>query len=453
MRTLLLPALFCAFILVGARYGFAQVPPPPDTAVAFAKFSPLPIYEDATVEALDGSIDVEFAAPLNILKSSRNAVLISHNDSFAWVKRADLFLPHVEQYLETGRGLRQRVRPNMRFWRSGAVLAEFLSNADLSNAQPDFEEVQGPDRTPPFRLPIMWSDVADVMGNRSVELAGVLLPFENRTLEDFEEIAGKRGVDGTVFTLVDVSPDAVSFSEAAFVQLRRRVTAALGSAAERLRFRVIGFGANVNGSVDDLGVLPSGATLASAVRGLRAPDGHSEPLLDALHTAQPLAARTSGKNLVLVLSGADLRKKMSRAGLSRSATLAQPQLDFGPDTSLVFAKITPEPGRDLFDLSRRTFGTARASYIPFSAEANTLLFRSVERAFGIKDESTLSEEEIKQACAPLFAAAKPCILPHAPSSNSIMPKPTRRARNADWYATVVWTVRDGELFTKPNAAN
>ena len=87
--------------------------------------------------------------------------------------------------------------------------------------------------------------------------------------------------------------------------------------------------------------------------------GDREPLLDGLVTlAGGMKPSDATMPVLLVLSGADVDLAGEVAKLGRTVSIDNLPLKLPSDTAAVFAQVTPEPGDDLRNASKRLQGLA-----------------------------------------------------------------------------------------------
>lgn len=413
--------------------------------VGFAKFSPLPVF--ATPGLKDGQPrDMEFGAPLAVTERTPLAARIGTGDAAYWVHIADLMMPETERYMAAGTGFGVDKRPVLRFWRSLGVATEFLSASDVRSAAPDLEEIRTDQRLRKLRLPMLARDTVDVMGARPVQLAAVMLPVHGAVATRFDQMRGAQQRRYHVSLVVDASPDAVTFSAETADYLYRQIGRYLRQSGDEFALDLTLFGANFWGGVEQVGQLED-ARIRDAVTGPEGPvSDHDEPLLSALHVVAGKIPDTADQRVVIALSGADIVTSHYSARLKKQLSLEAPELGFPPETSVFLAQVTPEPGDGLATLGRAPIRADRVEYSDFSESLGNHLMQRVRDILGASSERPLDQDDLTQICAAGLDSAIPCILPYAPTTASVLPRPTRRGAGADWYTTTVWVVDDGLIL-------
>ncbi|MBY6153366.1 hypothetical protein KUV47_09090 [Vannielia litorea] len=417
--------------------------------VAFPKFSPLPGHRSP---ALDDPTpqQAEFGVPLRVLAFSERALQMNDGTKTFWVDRADVLTLPSARYLDSAPGYKLKERPRIRFWRSVSSLTEFLSRADLNRAGAEFEEIIIEKPRHDLKLPILAEDFADVLGERTVEVAAVMVPILKPVAEKFDKARKVSGTTHRITFVLDVSGDAKEFTQDSFHHLQRLLERRLADSGASYHFRAVFFGSQYRRGY----VTSNAETLSEIAREMhRIETGRSdflEPLLAGLHGAELDDAGASGFDsaAVVILSGGNLKAEMLDTSRGTVSSLAAPGLELPNNTVVIAAKVTSEPGDDLRHLAAATFGDAGTVYIDYGPTLSNDLVAEISAVLRPDDERLLTLPELTNVCAPAVDARRPCILPFEPSTGTPLPQPTRRALHSDWYSTVLWVVRDGDVLRK-----
>lgn len=413
--------------------------------VGFAKYSPLKVFSDPELKN-QSTQQVEFAQPLTILERNERAFLIEFESGKRWVHQSDLHEPVAERYVVSGRGYRATNRPVLRFWSSLSELSEFLSLADVSHTPPDFEETRTKTSAKKLRLPVIALDAADVMGERSIHLAGVMMPIKNGVADNFDEVRGAQSKVFEVSLVADVSPDALSFSAEVLKYLDSQLNRRALKSDDVYRVKLTTFGANLWSEFEDEGLIESGKLGSSLdAKGVKLTE-YREPLLKALEHVSSQSKEEFDERVVVALSGADLMDGHYSQIQRKRISLQSPNLSFGENTSLVLAQVSPEPSSDLRTLYRSSIEAKNVVLKDFTSTLGNDILKEVLSSLSANEERKLSPDELSDICNDIEGKQTICVLPYAPTTTTTMPRPSRRGADAEWYTTTVWLVIDGLLL-------
>lgn len=430
--------LFCIAMLVWPGLAMAEL-------VGFAKFSPLAV--SASPEMTDTQPrDMAFGAPLVLLEQTDTAAQVKLGEDAVWVHRADILVPDTERYMAAGAGFNVKERPVLRFWRSLGVATEFLSATDVRSAAPDLEEIRTDQRLRDLRLPILTRDVVDVMGARPVPMAAVMLPLNGQVAARFDALRGAQQRRYDIALVVDASPDALAFSADTADYIYRQISRYLDKVGDTADIQLTVFGANFWTGFETVGTV-DGARIIDQVTGPKgAVADHHEPLLATLQAVAGQMDDSADQRLVIALSGGDIVQTYYAAALKKQVTLSAPELSFPENTDVILAQVTPEPGRGLSLLGKAPVRANSVSYAGFSENLGNQVMQMVRDLLGADTERPLSQQDLNDLCQAGLGSSIPCVLPYAPTTASVLPRPTRRGINSEWFSTIVWVVDDGLIL-------
>jgi hypothetical protein len=424
----------------------------PIVAYAFAKASPLQVSDNP---ALTGGRyeSFEFSTAYEVTEQKPEYVKFRRLDGSAgYVRPSHVSLVGFARWLTTTGGFGTAERARIRFWESSTKLGDLLSGTKPLTSQFDYQEFFEEAPNFPVALPIMESDTIDLLsGTRQVRIASVLLPISKEMVEAFEKAKGGADKPLDLYFLLDISGSTREFLETAMLGLAKAVARNETLRKQLHAAHVTTFAASLKGK----SVLMGGVPLASLERASwhgpgadQATAGDREPLLDGLVTlAGGMKPSDATMPVLLVLSGADVDLAGEVAKLGRTVSIDNLPLKLPSDTAAVFAQVTPEPGDDLRNASKRLQGLAKVRYLEFSeslaGEIAAELARLVE---GQKGEA-LRPEAFLGVTKAAYAKQMIPFLPRTLTRDTGMPARQSYAANADWYTVRLWLPID-ELIWK-----
>lgn len=421
----------------------ASLAGPLPAETAYPKFSPLPQFAGAGLTA-PSLLALDFASPLNVIETTDQMVRVSLADNrTTWLRRRDVFVSGNRLLVTAGSGFRVMDRPKLRFWRSHTDLSEFLSRRSAMTSNADYEEVLAQRPTFALRLPVYTVDETDVLGEDSVTVASVLLPISVTTPEQLAKVSGARQGSYDVQFLVDVSGDAMGFTEDTLAALALDLSRRLKDDGNDYRISVSKFGNDYRDGYS----LPARTDWAALAEPLSAPPDSSkiagEPVMRALPGVMPPErdGRTGG--VLVILSGADLRPTAEVAALGGSVTLDTFKLAIPADVTVILAQITPEPAEGLQRLAKRLGVFGRTDLVAFSPGLGRTIADRIVAALEPSVERRLEDDELAQVCAAATSAGLLCALPLAATTAATLPQSPQAAVGLDWYSAVAWVVVEG----------
>lgn len=435
----------CAFVLLLSLFMTKSIHA---QTVAYPKFSPLETAASPEFNVLKLR-DFEFGQPMKIQDKTEDYIHLLMEGKNVWVRRSDVLVPPNLGLLVPGAGFSVDKRPTLRFWNSLAQATEFLTATNVRKAAPDLEEVRVEGNYEDLRMPILATDVVDVMGQSSIEMAAVMLPISSARVGAFDTLRGAQTKEYDIVLVVDASPDAVEFNRKIADSLYRNLRRSITRAGDIANIRLGVYGANFFDNFNDLGAVDDARIqdLITGPTGVKLP--LAEPLIEALHSVSPKLNSAVNKRLVIALSGSEIGNDVYVSELRKRVTLTDPKLTFPAETHLFLVQSTPEPGDRLVMLANATIEASKVTYIPFSTKLQEDVILLINRSLNLKLERELEYSELVSACQ----VAKefqhfPCIFPFAATTDTSAPKPTRRGKASSWYSTITWVVVDGLILKK-----
>jgi hypothetical protein len=416
----------------------------PIVAYAFAKASPLHVSDNPGLTG--GRYEsFEFGTAYEVTEQKPEYVKFRRLDgSSGYVRPAHVSVVGWARWLSTTGGFGTAERARIRFWESGTKLGELLSGSKPLTAQFDYEEFfeEAPDF--PVALPIMESDTFDLReGTRQVRTASVLLPISREMVAAFEKAKGGADKPLDLYFLLDVSGSTREFLESAMLGLAKAV-----ARNEKLRKKlnaayVTTFAASLKGKSVLMGNVPLASLERASWHGSGADhptEGDREPLLDGLLTlASGMKPSEATTPVLVVLSGVDVDLAVEVAKLGKAVSIDNLPLKLPSDTAAVFAQVTPEPGDDLRNASKRLPGLAKPpGYLEFSDTLGADLAAALVKLGEVQKGEVLHPEAFAGVTKAAYAKKMIPFLPRVLTREASMPARQSYAANADWYTVRLW---------------
>ena len=424
----------------------------PIVAYAFAKASPLHVSDNP---ALTGGRyeSFEFGTAYEVTEQKPEYVKFRRPDgSTGYVRPAHVSVVGYARWLTTTGGFGTSERARIRFWESSTKLGELLSGSKPLASQFDYQEFFDDAPNFPVALPVMESDTIDLLnGTRQVRIASVLIPISKEMAEAFEKAKGGANKPLDLHFLLDVSGSTREFLETAMLGLAKAV-----SRNEALRKKVNGayvttFAASLKGKSVLMGNVPLPSLERASWHGSGADqptDGDREPLLDGLMTlASGVKPNDATMPVLLVLSGADVDLAGEVAKLGKPVSIDNLPLKLPSDTAAIFAQVTPEPGDDLRNASRRLGLEKGSRYLEFSDSLGTELAAELAKLGEAQKGEVLRPEAFAAVTKAAYAKHMIPFLPRVLTRDTGLPARPGYAANADWYTVRLWLPID-ELIWK-----
>jgi hypothetical protein len=420
---------------------------------AFARFSPLQGFSSADLAA-PAPVSVGFGEALDVLEATDAAVRLRLPDGTeTWVSRTDVVLSADGLVVGAGVGHATAERPRLWFWESHASLKAFLAGTDGIATDPSFEEVllKRPTYDPAY--PVIARDVAKVAGQQAQEIALVLLPVHKETPRRLAEVSGTGSSSFDIHFLVDVSGDALPFSQVTLATLAQDLSRRLQDDPNDYRVSVTYFGNNIR-----LG-FQSESDVTWANLGAKPKFGPDysgrwqDPLLAGLADALPQPRDGRRKAVLVILSGADLQQDETAPRLGGAVTLETLKPNMPDDLTILVAQVTPEPGKDLETVATTLKTLADVEYLPFENGLGRTLVGRIQAVLGVTDDRRIEPAEMGPICDPALKADLICFLPFAATTADRLPPPSADEVAAEWYGTMAWVVVEGlNLRFNPESA-
>jgi hypothetical protein len=437
----------------GETFQLAQASPDaaPAKVFAFAKASPLQV-SDSTAVTETHPQEFEFGKAYEATEEPPGYLKVKlRDDKIVYVRSTYVTTLRTPQWLATTSGYNRPERAHIQFWESGNKLNEFLSGANRTASQCDYEEYF--DAAPGFqlKLPIVERDSVDLL-SRQIKFMSVMLPISRQMYLAFEEAKthSERPID--LDFVVDVSGSTNGFLERAVGGIAKAVNRS-EPVRKRLRSTVVTtFGATRTNKSAFIGKVslsdfekrvwhPQGVDQTT--------DGEREPLLDGLVTLnESLKADDAATQVLVILSGADVESATSSAA-ARAANIGNFELSLHKQPTAIFAQVTPEPSDDLRNASRQ-LRMSRVRYIDYQDNVGDDIVSELIR---ISENQKTAQLDVR-SFAPVVAAGNDkrmmTFLPRVLTPTSSLPARPAFAAESDWYAIRLWLTVD-ELIWKETA--
>lgn len=431
-------------ILTGLLIAALAAPAAFADATGFAKLSPLPVHQGPDLAGATTGLTVKFGEAFDLLERRGEALHLRRGDgSTIWVRRSDMLISPDGRVVRSGHGFKTENRPMLRFWRSHSTLIDFLRNGNARSANADFEEVLI--RRPNFdlALPLVYSDSVEAVDSRVIDIVSVMVPVYRSSVEALEGLAGGAGRTVDLTFLVDVSGDASDFSLPILTAIGETLLRQLRDEPATINVRVVHFGGNLLRGFRQA----PGNDLSALTRRFTPPEDRSgtqdEPLLQAIQRNPP-EADASGKRqsaAYVVLSGGDVA--LASTPGAKGSDLETLSLDIPADTSVIIARITPEPGQTLAQVANRMERFGKTEYLDFTPTVAADISNRIVTMVRSNDIRPLEATEKAAVCATASQQNQFCVLNFMASTHDRMPSLVPAKVSADWYAVPGWTVIDG----------
>jgi hypothetical protein len=425
----------------------------PVVAYAFAKASPLQVSDNPALTG--GRFEpFEFGTAYEVTEQKSEYVKFRRPDGSAgYVRPAHVSVVGYARWLATTGGFGTSERARIRFWESSTKLGDLLSGSKPLTSQFDYQEFFDDAPHFPVALPIMESDTIDLLnGTRQVRIASVLIPISKEMVEAFEKAKGGADKPLDLHFLLDVSGSTREFLETAMLGLAKAV-----ARNEALRKKLHGayvttFAASLKGKSVPMGSVPLPSLERASWHGSgtdQPTEGDREPLLDGLLTlASGIKPSDAAMPVLVVLSGADVDLAGEVAKLGKPVSIDNLPLKLPSDTAAIFAQVTPEPGDDLRNASRRLQGLEKAPrYLEFSDSLGTELAAELVKLGEAQKGEALRPEAFAGLTKAAYAKQMIPFLPRVLTRDTGLPARQNYAANADWYTVRLWLPID-ELIWK-----
>lgn len=414
---------------------------------AFAKASPLTIYESAELTGGKRE-DFKFGVPYKVIELKPNALrIVLDGGAQAYVRASHVSFVSAPRWLASTDGLSRSERPNIRMWASSMKLLEFLAGTRVRDAQWDFEEYF---ESPPefkLRLPYLETDSLDLLGGkRQVKVFSVMMPISREMLTAFDQSKSGGDARHDLHLVIDVSGSTVGFLEETMEQLAQRLrqNEVLQSGLRNITLTT--FGDPLARQSSYRGVLQPARIDSIKWRrtnGKPPKKSEVEPLPDALATlAAGLKGAESRHPIVLVLSGADVEISGHAVSLGGIVSIDEIDLESTSGVDAVFAQLTPEPGNSLRKASGRLKNAISSRYMEFSEHLADDIVASLLSIIREKGQAPLEPRQFVAFAKAAHADRMLAFLPRELTAGSLLPQPQPFAADADWYTIRVWVALD-----------
>jgi chromosome segregation ATPase len=418
----------------------------PAQDLAYPRYSPLPVRDAAASDRTPArTIPFAFGAALRVLEQDQgHAIVVLQDGSQVRVRLSDLFIPPTPSHVRPGAAFTTQDRARLTFWDSPLRAEGFLRDGPSAQTRPILQEI-GAGGVPAL-LPVSETIEVPVRADRTVLLAGGLVPMPGETLAllDDGDAAAARPV--TLHMIVDGSDYTRDFSQRQLQDLSRMIEAQVADAAAlpQVSLTVL-FNSGAVTAPETIApsglrrILPqaettAGGTLSSALvaalERLRA-DIATDPSPDRAH-------------VVLVLLGPGLRADL--VDDPAFLAVAEGLRDIPGDIGLLLGAVTPEPSDIPARVLSRLGGSAPTGLVAFGANLGS------EVADMVRDVTrTRSAPDIATLCGIAQDRGVPCLsAPDAETLRRLLPVASDTP--LDWFAMPLWYVVDGNLLVMERRA-
>ncbi|MES1156131.1 MAG: hypothetical protein ABUL48_06850, partial [Pseudorhodoplanes sp.] len=224
--------------------------------VAFAKASPLLVYDSASFEN-GKSFTFQFGVAYPVIERTGDAVEIRLVDgTTGYLKAAHVVVEDRARYVVSSPGFQSKDRPALRFWQSQSDLNDFLGSADATQPTDDYRELIGEAPDFAIKLPVFNVDMSDseVLGSQ-VPMAEVLLPIPRAAYQKFEEVKGQGGTGLELYFVLDASGSTDGFLQPALADIAAALKENATVAGKIGKVSVTLFGANLKDGAEKVGTI------------------------------------------------------------------------------------------------------------------------------------------------------------------------------------------------------
>jgi hypothetical protein len=250
-----------------------------------------------------------------------------------------------------------------------------------------------------------------------------------------------------VHFLVDVSGDALPFTQVALATLAQDLSRRLSDDPNDYRISVTYFGNNIRLGYHQEASLTWSSLGEKPKFGPDQSGRWREPLLAGLVEAVPAARDGRRKSVLVILSGADIVTQSTDPRLGGNVTLETLRPQLPDDLTVLVAQVTPEPGNDLANLAKKLGEFAETEYFPYENGLGRTLVGRIQAVLGVTDDRRLEPAEMGSICDAATAAELICFLPFEATTADRLPPATPGEDGADWHSTAAWVVVEGLNLT------
>lgn len=408
--------------------------------LAYPRYSPLPVRDAA---AQDGtpvhSISLAFGTALQVLEQSQgHAIVVLQDGSQVRVRLSDLFIPPTPSHVRFGAAFVTADRARLSFWDSPLRAEGFLRDGPSAQTRPILQEIGAGGL--PALLPVSETIQVPIRADRTVLLAGGLVPMPGETLALLDDTNAAAARPVTLHVIVDGSEYTRDFSQRQLQDLSRMIEA---QAADALALPQVSLTVVFNSGA----VTVPEATVPSGLRRILPQVDTTEngtlssalvAALDRLQADIVAASSPDRAHVVLVLLGPGLHVDLldDPAFLSVAEGLRRIPGDIG----LLLGAVTPEPSDIPARLLSRLGGAFPTRLTVFGANLGfevADMVREVTR--------TRSAPDIAALCRIAQDRGVPCLsAPDAETLRRLLPVVSDTP--PDWFAMPLWYVVDGNLL-------
>jgi hypothetical protein len=420
--------------------------PDPATSYAFAKASPLLVFDGP---ALSGGRkqSFEFGKAYEVSEQTSEYVKLKlPSGAFAYARAAHVTTVRSPRWLTTTPGYNKAERARVQLWESAAKLGQFLSGINTAGSQADYEEHLEDAPSFPLMLPAIETDTLDLLGgSRQVKIVSVMMPISREMYQALEASTSALQKKLDLHFLVDVSGSTKDFLEGTMSGLSRALRRNEDLSRQIDSIVVTKFGVSRSEassfvgkvSLKDLDSIvwhPSGTDQTTS--------GEREPLIEGL-AAMNAGLRSDGDaaSVLIILSGADVELAGYVGAQGKTVAIENLEMKLPREAAAIFAQITPEPSEDLRNASLRIRNVSQVRYLEYEEALADAVVKELTRiAAGLK---------ARFAPAAFTAVAKAAqerrmmpFLPREWTPGAGLPARQAYAAQSDWYTARLWLALD-----------
>jgi hypothetical protein len=441
----------CLSVILGAVHsGLAIAEESLPAKYAFAKASPLLVFESPDLTG-GRRQNFDFGKAYGIDEAGPEYVKLKLDGGrYTYVRAAHVTQVQSPKWLNTASGYNTKERGKIRFWENPVKLNQFLAGINPLQAQWDYEEYFEAAPDFPLSLPLIQTDTLELRGGTEQRRAiSVMMRVSRDMYQKFDEAAMAPQAPLALHLLVDVSGSAKGFVERAIGAFLKALARNESLAARIKAVSITEFGASRTRrsvflgkmslrEMDSIKWFEPGADQKT--------DGEREPLIDGLTAMQShLDLDVGTAPVLIILSGADVELSSVVGGSEKQTSIEDMDLHLPNRTPVIFAQITPEPGEDLLNASRKFSGTSNKAYVEYSGTVGSDVLSELIRL--VEEKGTLLALE---KFLPVVEAAHKqrtmAFLPRLLFSGCKLPARQNYELESDWYTVPLWVTFDPLLW-------
>lgn len=413
--------------------------------VAYPRFSPLPMSEDAgKTNTIPQDLSLTFGTAMPVVSVDAEHVRVTLEDGrIARLRRQDVMIPAKPIQAVQGPSFAIEGRVRLSFWDSPLRAQGFLRDGPSAQTRPILVEA-GTEGMPAL-LPVSDRMEATSRTGRSIWIAEGLIPMVKEALPLAAQNQSSSMPPVALHIIVDGTGYTRTFSEQRLEALSRRLDSAtdgLGGSLHLTRTILLDTGKPLGPEAVALSDLRR--RLPDAATGRAEANGLSSALTEALSKLSAeikTDAEVGRASLILVLLGPVLRTdNLESATFSAAAAALQEQARQGGRIGILAGSATPEPS----DVPARLLASLGAGLPGAVVGFDTDLAQEiVALSAGIHQRDSASE--LSSLCKIAKEKTVPCLSGSGPDNFSAF-LPLLADKSLEWFSLPLWFVVDGNTL-------